>query len=210
MEALKLVFDAQYPVEDFRELPVTMEYPADSIFYPGIWVDFEPTQPLQVAGIGHTEYVHDTNGLPHQTTRWRFAGMIQLTLMALTSLERDRLADELVRVLAFGRQSPETSRFRDSVLTNDLIILQLQEDNIAFSGKAENPGTPWGTDDIVYEITATIDCQGEFICDTLSGALATFSSIVVYSAPDGDPAPTIPDAVVPASNLIAAGNESWQ
>jgi hypothetical protein len=198
MEALQNTFDAEYPTADFRGLWVSMEYPADRANYPGIWVDFETTADLQIAGIGHTEYTVPEGrfNVRRKTTRWRFAGMATFTVAAMTSLERARLADELVRVLAFGSEDPATSDFRSYIEHNDLIATQMQWDKFSLNGKAETPGTPWGTDDVIYEITVTVDCQGEFISDGTSGTLVPLSAIVITDTVDD----TIPAGLGPGAS----------
>ena len=190
VEAVRGLFDAEFPEEDFRNIWVSQEYPKDQANYPGIWVDFDTTADVQTAGIGHVEYVaSDTGTGVRKVGRWRFAGMITLTMVAMTSLERDRLADALGMAVAFGLEDDTTSEFRRYIEHNDLVGLQVQWDKFALTGKAESPGTPWGTDDVVYEITMTLDCQGEFISSGSMGSLIPLSAIVVYEQADNDPPP---------------------
>lgn len=200
VEATRGVFDADYPQADFRSLWVSMEYPADEANYPGVWVDFDTTTPLQTAGIDHHEYVQDEDtGLFRRVGRWRYGGMLTFTVVALTSLERDRLVDELVRVVAFGSENPQTSVFRTSIEQNDLIACDVQWDRLSLVGKNEDQGTPWGTDEVVYEWTVQLDCQGDFVADTITAtaALVPLSAVVAYSAPEGEDLP------------VEAGGAGW-
>ncbi len=185
VEATKATFDDGFRSPAFRNVWVSMEYPDTESSYPGIWVDFTPTADLQVAGINHVEWTPG-DAAPHKITRWRFAGLATFTLVAMTSLERDRLTDALVSVMAFGMEDPSASKFRTSIEQNDLIGLQMQWDKFAMSGKAETPGTPWGTDDVVYEITVSIDCQGEFLSDGTEATYARLSQIAVSERIEGE------------------------
>ena len=164
VEAMSEVFSETFPIPKFRDIYVSMEFPEDKANYPGIWVDFTPTTAMQSAGIGHVEYIPvGDNGDVRKGTVWRFAGEVSFTIAAMTSLERDTLIDEVIRLLAFGAEEPALSAFRTKVERNDLIKVSMQWDTFALSGKGEQPGTPWGTDEIIYEMTVTIDCQGQFV-----------------------------------------------
>lgn len=191
VEATRGVFGVDYPEADFRSLSVEMEYPMVRANYPGLWVDYAPTTPMQTAGIDHHEYVLDEDTSLHRRVgRWRYAGQLQFTVVALTSLERDRLLDEMTRVIAFGPENPQTAGFRPGIETNDLIACQVQWDRINLLGKAETPGTPWGTDEVVYEQTISVDCQGEFVASGGGPAtLVALSAVVVFTAPQGEDLP---------------------
>ncbi len=193
VEAWRATLDVDYPVVDFRGTWVSMEYPLAKTNYPGVWVDFLPSADVQTAGIGHVEYVEDPvlPGQYHRATRWRYAGVFQMTCVALTSLERDRLVDEVVRVMAFGAELPATQEFRSMIETNDLVACQVQWDKFSLGGKGETPGTPWGTDEVVYEMTVSVDCQGEFVSGGAEGLLVPISQVVVQSQAPGEPSPWV-------------------
>jgi hypothetical protein len=193
VEALKATFDQSYPEPDFRNLHVGIEYPVDPQDYPSIWVDYEDTQDLMRAGIAHIETVDpDTGDARAPFTRWRFAGYISLTVVAMTSAERDRLYDEMVRVVAFGNEDPVVGRFRSYIDTNDLIAFNMNTDKIQPRGSAAAPGTPWSTDELMYERTLNLEMIGEFIPDAQTGTLVPLSGILLLPTVDvsgdlGDP-----------------------
>jgi len=192
IEAARATFDADYVVPEFRSIWVSMEYPNDKTNYPGIWVDFTPSGPIQIAGIDHKEFILDTNTHKYrEVTRWRYSGQIQFTAVALSSLERDRIIDELIRVVAFGREDPSTATFRATLENNDRVACQAQWDRADLGGKAETPGTPWGTDEIIYEQTISMDCQGDFVALTVgtTATLVPLSAIVIYDQRTGEMAP---------------------
>lgn len=216
IEATKRTFDADYPDKDLRTAHVSMEYPTLEAHYPGIWVDFTPTVDLQVAGIGHREFTDPgPSGGVREVTRWRFAGILSLTVAALTSLQRDRMCDELVKVMAFGQQHAARAEFRNYIENNDLIAMQMQWDKFSLTGKSEAPGTPWGTDDIIYEITITVDCQGEIVSDASDFTLVPLSAVVMAPRPDEAPPPPPGDLdLAPVGGQVPEGQvtvlDEWQ
>lgn len=188
--AVRETFDSEYVEEDFRRLWCGLEYPADQANYPGVWVDYLPTTNIQAAGIAHVEYTPAApDGSRRRFSRWRYAGQIQLTIVTLSSLERARLVDEVVKVVAFGRENPSRSRFISMVESNDLIGCQVQLDRIGVSSKDESPGTPWGTDEVIYEQTVVLDCEGEFISDGTDASLVPLSSVQVQEYRAGETVP---------------------
>src|SRR3954453_4451835 len=99
VEATKMTFDSTYPEADFRDIHVSMEYPIKKEDYPSIWVDYEDTAQLQIAGVKHGGLTAPVDeGLVRPFTRWRFSGSASFTVVALTSLECAGLFDEMVRV----------------------------------------------------------------------------------------------------------------
>ena len=109
VDALQQTFNSTDRNPNFQDLRVSIEYPLDQQSYPSVWVNYDDTDSLQIAGIGHQEFVLDaTTGETHAVTRWLFSGTVTLTVVALSSLERDGLYDELVRIFAFSRIQQET------------------------------------------------------------------------------------------------------
>lgn len=165
-KAMQETFDADYPEADFQDLHVSIEYPDDRAQYPCIWVDFDLSQSIRTVGIGHTEWAEgDTPGTKRQVKRWRFSGRAMYTVAALTNLERARLMDEVIRVLAFGKAEPGRSAYRDAIEDNPYIAMSGKFDEINVGGMSNAPGTPWGTDDMIYEVTLSLDIIGEFVSD---------------------------------------------
>lgn len=193
--SMRAAFDSAYPVPQFRDLHVSIEMPIEVQHYPGIWVDFEPSDQLRTAGIDHKEsiYYPDTDTY-REVRRWRFSGFVTFTTVALSSSVRDALFDELVKVVAFGQGDPARSRFRDSIESNDLIGLDIDWDEVSLTGFTATPGTPWGTDDTIYEATARLESLGEFVAHPDDDALVPLSEVIVtpYTEEEGDP--TLPSS----------------
>lgn len=181
--ALRQTFDdPAYPNSDFNGLWVDIEYPLKKQQYPSVWVNYDDRDSLQIVSIDHREFVTDIDGRMHQVTRWTFAGTVTFTAVALSSLERDNLFDELVRIYSFGRvEEGAVSKFRGMLDNNDFLVLRVNWDEARPGGDAASPGTPWGTDnEVIYEKSLSFDLEGDFISDaTNSGELLQISRIVV-------------------------------
>lgn len=126
------------------------------------------------------------------------------TIVALSSRERDRLFDEVIRTLGFGLEDPATSEFRQTLENNDLLAVNARFDEIAVGGHAAAPGTPWGTDEIIYECSVSIDLVGDFIADPVARELVPLASIIVTPTQDLTPVGTTP-VVTPPND----GKGSW-
>lgn len=185
VEALSTVFDSQYPTPEFRGIHCSLEFPIESSSFPEVWVSYGDTDKASRAGVRHREAVSQTTGLAVDPfTRWVFHGTLTYTVVALSSLECDRLYDELLRVIAFGAEDPLLGRFRSYIENNDLIAITVQWDEIESIGDSAAPGTPWGTDEVVYERSLHLDLRGEFVPDPVAGTLVPLSKIQVTPSPD--------------------------
>ena len=177
IKALRDTFDSDFLEPDFRNIKIDLEYPVDEQSYPSIWVDFEPLGNLSIVGIGHSEYTTAPGG-SNEAYRWRFAGHLSFTVVALTSLERDRLVDSLIKVFAFSRSAGLTT-FRQVLEGGQLIALNADFDQVELRGFSTSAGTPWGTDDLMYEGTVVIEIAGEFI-NTSTDLLMDVSGIEMF------------------------------
>lgn len=193
-EALRSVFTSTYPEPDFRSVNISIEYPVKEADYPGLWVQYEDTDDLVTAGIGHVEYVASNGGQSFTPVhRWKFKGVITITISALSSLERDRLYDEVVKVFAFGQENTDLRVFRDKIETNDLIGMNANFDDLRPFGDTAAAGTPWGTDEMLYEKSLSFDLIGEFIGDPNSATLVPLSSVQIIDYVEGTTEPKFPN-----------------
>lgn len=183
-QAMVLTFNETYPVEEYQGLYFSIEYPVDRAAYPGVWVDFDPSDQLVNVGIGHAEY-EEVDGAFNKYNRWEFRGHATYTIVALSSLERDRIFDELVRVIAFGLLEPQRSVFRQTIDSNQFIAAIMNYDNIEVGGSSANPGTPWDSSEIIYEITLSMGCRGEFVSDPATNTLIPISAFVIEPTVEG-------------------------
>ena len=163
------------------DVTVDMEYPIEKENYPGIWVQFSFSEIVQ-AGIGHEPLLRTVttpaSGDTPEVINWeplrefQFKGRVTLTIVALTSLERDRIADAVITMLAFSRipesvitkPGEDTKQFRqliDSLATNPYVSLTINHDQIVPGGQAMTTGVPWDEEIPGYEDTYSFDILGQ-------------------------------------------------
>ena len=159
---------------------VDMEYPIEKSSYPGIWVQFSFTQ-ISQSGIGHEPMIRrvvDGPGDELSRIRWdtvrevEFKGRVTLTIMALSSLERDRISDSVITMLAFSRPpqkaltkpSEDTKQFRQlitSLAANPFVSITINQDQIIPGGQAMTTGVPWDEEVPGYEDNYSFDILGQ-------------------------------------------------
>ena len=188
---MKGVFGPSYVAidgnSDFANLHVSIEYPADVQDYPGVWVDFEPEGELTRGGIDDiATFVGNTDGSFSELYLWRAEGWATYTLATMTSLQRARLHDELVRVFAFN-QDPAVAAFRQFIENNQFLAMNMNFDVIAERGSSATPGTPWGTEEIIYEMTLGMQCVIEFVSDLKQSKLYPLGEIDLFFQQQGVP-----------------------
>lgn len=174
---------------------VSIEYPIEEAHYPGIWVQYADNAELSVAGIGHIEQsVDEVNKEVVSVTRWRFSGAVTLTCSALTSLERDRLYDEVVATWA-SSQLDHAYPFRAAIETNDLVAVNPNFDDLQPFGDQAALGTPWGTNEAIYETSLSFDLIGEYVSRPETKELVPLSTVVFTKYVEGS---TLgPDPITP-------------
>lgn len=158
---------------------IDMEYPMEKENYPGIWVKFSFTK-FARAGIGHQVMTHtvENEGTPDKRINWEpvrefiFEATVTLAVVALTSLQRDRIADVIVVGLMAAR--PPTTVLTDpqrdtkehrGLLTalenNPYVSLGINLDQFNPGGQAETTGVPWDPEILGYEDTYSFDLLGQ-------------------------------------------------
>ena len=163
-------------------ITVDMEYPMVPEKYPGIWVQFSFTE-LNRAGIGmelmNKEVITPATDTTPEVVVWEplrefiFKGRATLTVVALTSLERDRLADGIITMLMFSRPpeqvitqaSQDTKQFRAAdrlpgqkpyiSMTPITTMLNCRAD------EAMTTGVPWQADLMAYADSYSFDIEGQ-------------------------------------------------
>lgn len=162
------------------DVTIDMEYPIEKANYPGIWVQFSFNEIVQ-AGIGHEPLIRTvlkgTEDNPEEI-RWdlvreiQFKGRVTLTVLALSSLERDRIADAVITMLAFSRTAEkvltkpneDTKQFRQliqSLATNPHVNITLNQDQIIPGGQGMTTGVPWDEEIPGYEDSYSFDILGQ-------------------------------------------------
>ncbi len=176
VEAVKELFDNEFPYADMRNLSVHVEYPLEPQSYPGLWVQVIPQGPMFNVGIGHVERVGN-----EEYYRWQFSGVVEITAAALSSLERARMLDWISKAIAFGHQDGESSLsdFRNHIEHNPYVGIRSLWESFTVGGFAETPGTPWGTDDVIYEGTVSLTIEGEVYFNPNLRTIVPLEQIVI-------------------------------
>jgi len=189
VQAIQQSFTARYPEPDAgggtgtaQQPFVSIEYPVEKAQYPGIWVDYEGAE-LRTVGIAYTQ--QDAQGNAY--ARWRFAGHVSFTIVALNSNERDMLYDQLVSMTAFAAQSDFPSKFRQVVEAAPMIATVWSFDTVEDRPSAAAPGTPWGTMEVIYERGFALQVVGEFVTDPYAQSLINLSEVEVVMNMQGFP-----------------------
>lgn len=154
-----------------EQFHVDIEYPTDVTEYPGVWVQFS-IESLQRAGLA-MQTVTEVNGQWGPVQEWSFTGRITLTIAALSSKDRDRLADTVISTLAFSRppdlvirkKGYDTSQDRGlitAINNNPYVAMTLNTDQILSGGQTVTAGTPWAPTILLYEDNYAVTCQGQF------------------------------------------------
>lgn len=196
VEALESVFTDTHPNVDFRgqnKPLVSIAYPVEESHYPAIWVQYADDGEISIAGIGHIEQaVDEPNQRLIECSRWSFSGSVTMTIATISSYETDRLFDEVVRIFVGARFNPALATFRSKIENNDLIAVNANFDDIEPFGDATPMGTPWGTDEIIYEVSLRFDVRGEFLTDQLNTELVPLSGVTFIDYVEGSTEPPWP------------------
>lgn len=182
-DALAQALTWSYPEQDAAggsKAPyVSVEYPRSPGAYPGVWVDFEVSM-VQIAGLDYTEMLPGGQVL----TRWRFQGYTSFTIVALdNSNECDSLYDQVVALTAFAAQSEFPSPFRDAIDSSPLVATTWSFDTVEPRGQSAAPGTPWGSDEVIYERGLALKVIGEFVTNPVTTQLVNLREIIVRATP---------------------------
>ncbi len=151
---------------------IDIEYPTEPTAYPGIWVQFSIAN-LTRAGLSMETWTKDAKGEWGAIQEWSFNGNISLTIAALTSKDRDRLADTVLAQLAFARPpdlviyNPKTNanQMRGLITAldqNPYVSMTVNTDIIQSGGQTVTSGTPWAQNILLYEDTYSVACTGQF------------------------------------------------
>lgn len=151
---------------------IDIEYPHDVTQIPSIWVQFN-IESLKRAGLGMGTWTKDTDGNWGEIQEWMFDGRIILTMVALTSKDRDRLADTVIAQLAFARpvdlalrdprkDSKEKRGLIETIENSQYVSMSLNTDEIGTSGQTATQGAPWNQNILIYEDSYSMTCQGQF------------------------------------------------
>ncbi len=182
--------DGAHP--EWARFSIHTAYPKEEISFPGVWVNFTTMGDAYVAGIGHIEYAatQTEEGLAAVSPvyRWRFGGSYEMTVACLSNLERAKAVDALALMIGMGGQEAAPSPFREAITGDaEYIEINAQMGALGIGGFAETPGTPWGSDDVVYEATVTLDVEGSIVVDPKTRALVPLTAVIIHERREDEP-----------------------
>ncbi len=168
IRALRATFTSMYPNTKLAGMNIDMEYPYLEEQYPGIWVRFSPSGKIQASGLDPRRQTADEIfGV------WYFEGTVSLTILALSSKERDLISDGFIEAYAFGAMMPSASVFVSSLQASDLINMSLQSDVLTAGGQTESVGVPWDDDKLAYQDSYSFEVVGQIRSRVQSGVVFT-------------------------------------
>ena len=144
---------------------VEMEYPLEVVKYPGIWVQFSFTE-IRRAALDEVHYRMETlpsgESFARRTMTGFFKGSVSLSIVALSTVERDKIADALVNLFLFADVDDLSDRFFDSMASDDYIRITANKGQLRPRGQSTSVGAPWDPNVVVYEDGYSFDIQGQF------------------------------------------------
>lgn len=151
--------------ESNSRVHIDLEYPYEKQHYPGVWVQFSFSS-LNDMGVGHR--IDETEKT--YTREWEFSGRVTLTILALSSLDRDRISDWIVSTYAFSSLPGEQEVLEESLNTpllkalneSPYVRLSLKSGSLTPAGQSTSVGVPWDPDQLVYGDAFSFDIYGSF------------------------------------------------
>lgn len=198
IRALRATFTSMYPNTKLANMNIDLEYPYLEEQYPGIWVKFNPHK-IQASGLSPTQQSSsEIYGV------WHYEGTFTLMIFALTSKERDLIADGFIEAYAFASLMPSASPLYATLLSSDLINMTLQSDVLSPGGQTESVGVPWDDEKIAYEDRYSFEVVGQVRSRVQPGVtFPNLSDIQVGS--------TLTNVVgAPDNSTGDDGNGTWQ
>lgn len=152
-----------YPSDTTNELTPTkfnIEYPLVESSWPSVYVHFSPIT-TQWTGLDPNFYyvVSGTNIVCDRQIY--FEGYIDFQVLAMTSEERDRLADSIDNLILFDVQSAASTAFYNSIYNDDLVGMTILSSKTRPIGDTIVPGTPFSAEALSYEATIRAQCVGQ-------------------------------------------------
>lgn len=198
VEALRDVFD-DHPDPLMQNTKITPELPTDRSSFPAIIVRYY-NRKLNNAGIGHHEWMLATPEgyepkLYQKFKHFMYKGDIEFKILAMSSKDRDFLADALVQTIGMAETEHYTKTFLDRIYNANPDVeeqskyhfINLSTDDFQELGDQEE-SAPWMEEDLlVYSSTFRVPIFGEFYSRLLTDqtAYGVVSKVEIY--------PWIPD-----------------
>lgn len=170
VEGLTPVFEI-HTDDILRKTFIGIDFSEEEVVYPSIIIRFYERS-LTNAGVGHTEWREtvEGSGLYHLYKHYLYTGDIEFAIYALSSYDRDLVADALIQTLAMGDLEAYTNQFFIRIYQADPLIeptsvehyVNLNTDEIMGFGESQVLA-PWEPEDtLVYQTSYRINIHGEF------------------------------------------------
>lgn len=202
VEGLRDVFQNHLD-EQLRKTRVSIDFSRKEADYPQVIIRFfEKT--ADNAGVGHSEkidvYDLDTDEFLGRIKlkHYLYWGDIEFGVYALSSFDRDLIADSLVQTIAMGDLESYTNRFLMRIYANPAFFpdavnhfIAVNTDSIQGFGETQNQ-TPWfSEDDLVYTTSYRVKVFGEFYSLPNSAPAGLITAVRDYPYIGGvEPVPT--------------------
>lgn len=207
-QALRDVF-ADHPDSLMRKTEITPELPLSRAQFPSIIIRYYERY-IRNAGVGHSEWIKITDESTEPAIYQRFkhflyGGDLEFYIIALSSKDRDWLADAVVQVISMADTENYSDAFLQRIYNPDqdahpgskLHFINLKTDE--FSGYGDQDGlAPWMTDDVLaYRTSYRVPIFGEFYSRQLTSSdgygLVTKVELYPWSPPEPEPNPNPED-----------------
>lgn len=168
VESMKSVFH-DHPDSLLAKTKVSIEYPQDKNRYPSVIVRFFENQ-IKNMGVGHYEIMDvqvETGVQKKKFKHYVYSGEVEFGIYALSSLDRDLIADTIVQTLSMGELQNYTNNFFSRIYESFLPeaktnFINVNTDIISGFGEAETPA-PWEPDtQMIYQTSYRCEVGGEF------------------------------------------------
>jgi hypothetical protein len=168
VEALRPVFE-NHVDEKLQGTKVTIDFPKEQQQFPSVVVRFYENE-IKNAGVGHEKVLQDADGKAWKFKNYLYTGDVDLTIYALSSLDRDLIADTIVQTIAMGDLSTYTNNFFNRIYPPDPEaipdsaghFININSDRISGINETTNK-VPWNSeDDLVYNMAYRVNVLGEF------------------------------------------------
>jgi hypothetical protein len=180
VEALRQVFDGEHPDALLRNINVTPELPTTRSSFPAIIIRYF-NRSLHNAGVGHHEWFRVTPDgyepkLFQKFRHFYYNGDVEFKVLALSSKDRDFLADALVQTIGMANAEEYTKAFIIRVYDSNQAaepdslyhFINLSTDEFQELGDQEQ-NAPWMEEDLlVYSATFRVPIFGEFYSRVLT------------------------------------------
>lgn len=173
VESLRNVF-VNHPDPLLKHTKVTPELPTDAASFPSIIVRYY-NRSLHNAGVGHHEWFKVTPEgyepkLFQKFKHFMYSGDIEFKILALSSKDREFLADALVQIIGMAEAEDYTEAFLERIYDANQTaepqslyhFINISTDDFQELGDQEAPA-PWLEEDLlVYSSTFRVPVFGEF------------------------------------------------